>query len=95
MSDPYNPDEVKRKAFEQFVRRKSYAEQVVKIDEQGLHAGSPIYHYCEHCGVPTEVLPEAHLWEPYKFCSQCAALVRNGLLEEAIQFSKGEGVDPI
>lgn len=73
----------KEHALEQFVRRKKYSFQIEKIDNSGLHAGSPMYFYCGHCGIPTEVLPEDYLFPPIKACSQCKGLEAEGWLEEA------------
>lgn len=77
----------KDKALEQFLRRKRYAIQIEKIDNSGLHAGSPMYFYCTHCGVPTEVLPEDYLFPPIKACSQCQGLKQEGWLQDAINFA--------
>ena len=54
----------KQQACEQFVRRRRYAQQIEKIDNSDLHAGSPMYFYCRHCGIPTEVLPEDFVFQP-------------------------------
>jgi len=73
----------KEHALDQFCRRKKYAHQIEKIDNSGLHAGSPMYFYCIHCGIPTEVLPEDYLFKPITCCSQCQGLQQEGWLEEA------------
>jgi endogenous inhibitor of DNA gyrase (YacG/DUF329 family) len=82
----------KEKALEQFVRRKRYAFQIEKIDNSGLHAGSPMYFYCKHCGIPTEVLPEDYLFPPLRECSQCQGLQKEGWLNEAIRIAQEEEV---
>lgn len=73
----------KDKACEQFVRRRRYAISIEKVDNAGLHAGSPMYFYCRHCGIPTEVLPEDYLFPPVRDCSQCTGLQSEGWLESA------------
>ena len=74
---------IREKALEQFDRRKHYADFICKIDNQGLHAGDPMYFYCEHCGTPTEVLPEDFIFPPIKECSQCLGLKKLDLLDLA------------
>jgi hypothetical protein len=83
-------DKDKDKAIQQFVRRRRYAQHIEKIDNAGLHAGSPMYFYCRECGVPTEVLPEDYLFPPPKECSQCQGLKREGWFEAAKQAAEGE-----
>lgn len=78
----------KAKALDQFIRRKRYAAQIEKIDNAGLHAGQPMYLYCDTCGIPTEVLPEDYLFSPYKMCSQCKGMEEEGWLNEAIKMKE-------
>jgi len=73
----------KEHALDQFLRRRKYSYQIEKVDNSGLHAGSPMYFYCRFCGVPTEVLPEDYLFQPITCCSQCKGLQEEGWLEEA------------
>lgn len=73
---------LKELAFEQFVRRLSYANMCEKIDNSGLHAGQPMYFYCRDCGVPTETLPEDFLFPPISQCGQCKGLEDHGWLRE-------------
>lgn len=73
----------KEMACEQFLRRCRYAIRIEKIDNSGLHAGSPMYFYCKDCGIPTEVLPEDYLFQPTRRCSQCTGLHQHGWMEEA------------
>lgn len=70
-------------AGEQYVRRRRYAISIEKIDNAGLHAGSPMYFYCKHCGIPTEVLPEDYFFQPQRECSQCVGLQKEGWLDAA------------
>ena len=86
------PELVKDKACEQFVRRRRYAVSIEKIDNSGLHAGSPMYFYCKDCGIPTEVLPEDYLFAPIRQCSQCNGLNSHGWLEHAKGMAQEEEV---
>lgn len=92
MNDGAKPDiELARdKACEQFVRRCRYAIRIEKIDNSGLHAGSPMYFYCRDCGIPTEVLPEDYLFQPIRQCSQCQGLHQQGWLEHAKFMAKDD-----
>lgn len=83
-----NETQLKEKSLDQFLRRRLYAIQIEKIDNTGLHAGSPMYYYCQHCGIPTEVLPEEHLFPPNNMCSQCAVLIERNWLQEAIVYGE-------
>ena len=67
--------------------RRRLSPQIEKIDNQGLHAGSPMYFYCHHCGIPTEVLPEDFVFPPTLECSQCQGLKTEGWLESAIEMA--------
>lgn len=92
MNDENKPDIdlAKDKACEQFIRRCRYAVRIEKIDNAGLHAGSPMYFYCKDCGIPTEVLPEDYLFTPSRQCSQCQGLRQQGWLEEAKILAKND-----
>lgn len=83
-------DGMKELACQQFVRRRHYAGEITKIDNSGLHAGSPMYHYCQDCGIPTEVLPEDHLFPAAKQCSQCSALSEKNWMKEALRLAEQE-----
>ncbi len=52
--------------------RKMRARLKGQIDNSTLHAGSPMYYYCETCGLIADTLPEAW-WRtrPQKFCWHC------------------------
>ena len=54
-------------------------------------AGSPMYFYCRHCGIPTEVLPEDFIFQPMRECSQCQLLKIEGWLETAIEMGRCDG----
>lgn len=82
----------KQHACEQFVRRRQYAILIEKVDNSGLHAGSPMYFYCVECGVPTEVLPEDYIFAPIRECSQCKGLHTHNWLEDAKNLAKQEGL---
>ena len=71
------------KALLQFARRRLYASEIEKIENADIPAGSPMYFYCRHCGIPTEVLPEDYVFPPMRECSQCQGLKNEGWLEGA------------
>jgi hypothetical protein len=64
---------------------------VQKIDNSSLHAGSPMYFYCVHCGHLADTLPEEYTpapGVPKKECAYCKELVDNGWLDEAKKAAK-------
>ena len=82
---PTTMEMAKETGIAQFIRRRKFAEEKVKkIDNSTLPAGSPVFTYCRHCGVPLEKLPEDYLFRPYSECSQCSGLANEGWLDEAI-----------
>jgi len=74
----------KQSAIEQFRRRRRLAANIEKVDNSGLHAGAPMFFYCRHCGLPTEMLPEDYVFRPITECSQCRGLRNEGWPEEAM-----------
>lgn len=81
MNSPTNP--TMTTAIKQFAQRRLLAAEIEKIDNADLPAGSPMYFYCRHCGIPTEVLPEDYVFPPLRECSQCQGLKSEGWLGEA------------
>lgn len=77
----------KQAACEQFRRRRQLAAKIEKVENVDLPAGSPMYFYCRHCGLPTEILPEEYVFPPITECSQCRGLRSEGWLEEAIKMA--------
>lgn len=77
----------KEAAIEQFSRRQRIAVGIEKTENCDLPAGSPMYFYCRHCGIPTEILPEDYVFPPIAECSQCRGLKNEGWLEEAIKMA--------
>ncbi len=75
----------RQKAIEQFRRRWRLAANIEKVDNAALHAGAPMYFYCRHCGLPTEMLPEDYVFPPITECSRCRGLRNEGWLEEAVR----------
>jgi hypothetical protein len=75
----------KQEAIEQFRRRRQLAANMEKVDNSALHAGAPMYFYCRHCGLPTEMLPEDYVFPPITECSQCRGLRNENWLEEAVR----------
>jgi hypothetical protein len=47
----------KQMAIEQFGRRRRLAAGIERVENVDLPAGSPMYFYCRHCELPTEILP--------------------------------------
>ena len=82
-----NTNPTLEKACEQFAQRRLYVAEIEKIDNADLPAGSPMYFYCRHCGIPTEVLPEDYVFPPLRECSQCQGLKSEGWLEEAVRMA--------
>jgi len=76
------------KFFDQFIRRVSYGKTILKLDSNGLHAGSPHYVYCEHCSTPTEAFPEKPLFPTKQVCSQCTELENKNILQKAKEISQ-------
>ena len=66
-------------ALEQYRKRKE-ANQGKQVDNNSLHAGSPMYYYCKFCGVHTETLSECHMSAPKTVCDPCEALHVHGLI---------------
>lgn len=65
--------EVERKeAQERFKARKAEAREKGQIDNADLYAGSPMYYYCRHCGLLSDVLPESWwIQGPRCWCDAC------------------------
>ncbi len=82
---PPIPNPTMTSALQQFAQRRLHAAQIERINNADLHAGSPLYFYCRHCGIPTEVLPENYVFPPLRECSQCQGLKSEGWLERAKQ----------
>lgn len=76
-------DVAKSAAVDQYVRRHNYAAKQERFDNGNLPSGSPVYVYCEHCGILLERLPEDYLFPPLRECSQCIGLKKHGWLKEA------------
>lgn len=66
-------------AMRMFKERKA-ANEGKQIDNSRLHAGSPMYYYCRHCGAHTETLPESHWGRPKTVCDPCDVLHKHGLI---------------
>lgn len=46
----------------------------IRYDNGELHAGSPMYYYCMHCGELADVKPEDWVSpRPKKVCDECVA----------------------
>lgn len=49
--------------------------QPKKIDNGKLHAGAPMYFYCQLCGHECDRLPESYISPPKKHCAPCRELM--------------------
>ncbi len=70
-------------AINQFVKRALQARRTVRVENDRLKAGEPMYFYCEHCGIICDVLPEEYCFAPHRRCSQCEGLQEMCLVGEA------------
>lgn len=54
--------------------RKALAKERGRIDNGDLPAGAPMYYYCRHCGLQSDVLPENWVDKPphFQVCEECA-----------------------
>lgn len=57
------------------------ANRPMKIRNDQLSAGAPMYFYCDSCGHVSDVLPEDYLGVPSHICKECAALKNLGWLD--------------
>lgn len=69
---------VERRLVEQYWER--VGTKTKQINNSSLHAGSPMYFYCRHCGVLTDTLPENYISPPSKLCGGCKRLVEAALM---------------
>ena len=74
-------------ALAEFVKRHN-EHQGKQVDNSNLHAGSPMYYYCRHCGVHTQTLPEGHFGRPKIVCVPCEVLEAHGLIPRGIEMAK-------
>jgi len=59
-------------------RRREAAKTQVVINNSDLIAGSPMFYFCNGCGMQNIVLPENHLHMPPKLCMECQAMLDMG-----------------
>lgn len=45
-----------------------------QIDNNSLHAGSPMYFYCKMCAGHSDTMPESYTGSPNQFCGHCLEL---------------------
>jgi len=57
----------KRMSFRQ---RKAYWANRERVDNSRLHAGSPVFYYCQLCGAEI-TMPEIHIAPAPLFCTEC------------------------
>lgn len=71
----------KNQALKLLEKRKVRAKKEGRVNNSELYAGSPMYFYCRHCGLETDVLPEEYEpcpGSPRKVCSPCEELEEKG-----------------
>lgn len=68
----------KEAALEGLRQRREAAKEQKDINNSSLPAGSPMFYYCNGCGLQNIVLPEAHLQMPPKLCTECQAMLDMG-----------------
>ena len=66
-------------AMKQFEKRQK-ENKGKQIDNASLYAGSPMYFYCQFCGVQTAVLGELYTCTPCTVCDPCEILHVHGLI---------------
>jgi len=71
----------KDKALEAREARKVQAKKDGRVNNATLYAGSPMYFYCIHCGLESEVCPEGYTWKPMRICGSCQTMEEKGWLE--------------
>jgi len=68
-------------AVRQYVKRKAHNAEKKMIDNASLHAGSPMYYYCDFCCDDTQTLPESHTCAPKTVCDPCKMLRDHGIID--------------
>ncbi len=58
--------------------RKRQAEIAGRINNANLRAGSPMYYYCDLCGLLADKLPETHVAIPKQYCAACQEMLDRG-----------------
>lgn len=71
----------REEAFAELEERKKKAQGTVRVRNEDLYAGSPMYFYCKYCGLESDVLPESYTERPRKVCNPCQSMKNEGWLE--------------
>ena len=66
-------------ALQVFEERKERNRGIERVDNARLHAGSPMFYYCQACGGEM-VRSETHFGAAPTHCPPCEALVANGTI---------------
>lgn len=66
--------------------RKTEAKVRGQVDNASLYAGSPMYFYCNICGLETDVKPENYMTTPKRRCEECCGLVAAGFSPSLMKF---------
>lgn len=80
-----NDPAFQKKAIELFAKRRYNPPP--QIDNSKLHAGEPMYFYCQHCHGISDIKPEEYLGTVRKVCGECQILIDAGNLKLAIAAS--------
>lgn len=86
--------EVEKRQVRHYWRRKSDAEKLERVKNDGLPAGSPMYYYCRFCGTHVATLPETHREPAPTICVKCKWLDNVGLMPPPSLEEIGDGVPP-
>lgn len=70
-----------RRALHALARRRAKNKNQERVNNATLHAGSPMYYYCEGCSEEM-TLPESHTCAAPRYCSACERLHEKGLLQK-------------
>lgn len=71
----YEKSSIQEKLFilglKQFCERIFRAWEIGQKDNSSLYAGSPMFFYCQYCGLESDRLPESYVGSPSCICQDC------------------------
>jgi len=74
------PTTEKKQAFEQLIQRSAQNDGITKKNNAMMHAGSPMYYYCQICDQEM-ILPESHTCPAPTHCDECKSMKNKGWIE--------------
>jgi len=75
-------EKMREVALEGLEVRKAKAKELGQVNNSDLYAGSPMYYYCQHCGLESDRLPEDwFVGKPRRICSECKGMKDEGWIE--------------